>query len=478
MELTSWQYIVFVLILGVLYYGAKINQKWLLLAANVIFFVSIMQNNAYTIVELVLACMITWYGAKHIEKSMNGKKIVIAVVTADLAILILCKYLSVGLIPMIGISYYMLSLISYAVDVYWNVIPAEKSYTNILLFTSYFPLLTSGPIVKYEQMESLLKERREYSYDTVRRGMVRLMFGMCKKLILATRFSSLASTYFINWEYYHGIYIWLAMAEFFFELYFDFSGCMDIIIGTSQILGIELPENFNLPLFSRTVSEFWRRWHITLGGWFKEYFLYPILKSDLWINGQDFCKKYFPKKLVKNIFTWTAMFLLWILIGLWHGFGLTFLFEGLFFGCCIIIEQILEKPSKKIRGFFHISDKNFVYSVFQMCRTFILISIGLLFFHSDSIQMAFGCLKNALVFGHGFSLHGIYGRGTVDFIGFALVFLAWFVANVISYIKNDSIIDIIFRQKTWVRWICYYTLVLSICFLGEFGSVSFIYAKF
>ena len=169
----------------------------------------------------------------------------------------------------LGISYYTLSLIAYITDVYKGVVQAEKNYFQLLAFSCYFPHIVEGPIASYKNLAPQIKEGQDFSYDRLINSLLLLLYGLMKKLVLADRLAIIANEVFDNPGVYGGVVSVLGIVSYTGYIYADFSGCIDIVSGVSEIFGIKLAENFRQPFFSRSIQEFWRRWHITLGEWLK-----------------------------------------------------------------------------------------------------------------------------------------------------------------------------------------------------------------
>ena len=176
----------------------------------------------------------------------------------------------------IGISFYTLSAAGYLIDIYYKKIPAEKNIGKLALFLSFFPTIMEGPICRYGELGRELFAGRSITMERLATGAQRIFWGLFKKMLVADRLDVLVKTVYDGYQNYDGTVISVAAVAYTIQLYMEFSGCMDIVIGTGEIFGITLPENFRRPFFSKTVSEFWRRWHITLGSWFKEYVFYPV----------------------------------------------------------------------------------------------------------------------------------------------------------------------------------------------------------
>lgn len=179
----------------------------------------------------------------------------------------------------IGISFYSLQAISYICDVYRGKISADKNFARVALFMSFFPQIMEGPICRYSDTAQQLFRGDAVKYENLTSGMQRILYGMMKKLVIADRVNGLVTETFSNHANYNGTVAAVAAVVYTLQLYMEFSGTMDIVIGSAEIFGIKMPENFRQPFFSKTISEFWQRWHITLGTWFKDYIYYPISMS-------------------------------------------------------------------------------------------------------------------------------------------------------------------------------------------------------
>ena len=197
------------------------------------------------------------------------------------------------------------------IDVYRGKIPAEKNFWHYLLYSSYFPYIVSGPINRYEKMEKQLFTAHYFHKDSFYQGMLRILWGCLKKMVIADRAAIFVNEVFGHYYMYRGLFIVFAVLLFSLQLYMDFSGCMDIVIGVSKLFGIDMMENFNAPYGAATTAEFWRRWHISLTSWFQEYIYIPLGG-----NRKGKIRKYLNIMIV------------FLFCGMWHGAGLTFLIWG------------------------------------------------------------------------------------------------------------------------------------------------------
>ena len=227
----------------------------------------------------------------------------------------------------IGISFYTLQAVSYLVDVYRQSVTADRNLCRLALFMAFFPQIMEGPICRYGQTAQALWAGHGITWENLVSGSQRILWGAAKKLIVADRVNLLVKTVFASYESYDGGIIALAAVLYTIQLYCDFSGTMDFVVGTGRIFGVRLPENFRQPFFSRTASEFWQRWHISLGSFFRDYLLYvPFFGKP---------RKYF------------GLFLVWFCTGLWHGAAWNFILWGLYYGCFMLFEQKMGKKRMK-----------------------------------------------------------------------------------------------------------------------------------
>jgi len=386
------------------------------------------------------------------------------------------------------ISYFALILIAYITDVYWGNVKAFKNPGKAILFTSFFPLMTSGPIVTAEQMEGQLwGEKHRFSYDRCVRGMERVLWGLFKKLVIAERLATVVNRIYGHYESYNGLYIFLAAGLFAFQLYCDFSGLMDIVLGSAEVLGIILPENFRTPFYSLNLSEFWRRWHITLGGFLRDYVLLPVQNSSPFKKMRKWFRKRFGKDYTKkcDLPLYLSLLISWFLIGLWHGGGWNYIFGvGLYMWAVIVLGELLKPVLSGLVKLLHINTECASYRLFLRVRTFLLFMFGLSFFRAKDLAEGFKMWKfaffkfNPWIFFDGslFEL-GLDRRewGIVAFGGL-LLFTVSFISQ-----KRD-VRDFIKEQNFAARLLMFGALFAMIvvwgCYGSQFNAADFIYGRF
>lgn len=372
----------------------------------------------------------------------------------------------------IGISFYTLQAISYIIDVYKEKIKADKNLGRLALFISFFPQIMEGPICRYDQTANSLWEGKRTTYKGLTFGVQRILFGLMKKIIIVDRVNPLILEIFNNYSNYDGGIIAIGMILYTLQLYMDFSGVMDIVIGTAEIFGVKMPENFRQPFFSKTISEFWTRWHITLGAWFRDYIYYPVCLTDkckkLTSWGRKKIGNYYGPLLASSI----ALFCVWICNGLWHGSAWSYIFFGMYHFVLILLGRIIEPIVKKINTKLHINSKKLIYRIIQIVRTTILVFIGELFFRAAGLKVglemfgkmitnfSFEQIKNGTVLNLGIDIH--------DFIIMGVIVCVIFVISLLKE-KGINIRESISKKNIVVRWSLYYALIITIIVFGSYG---------
>lgn len=263
----------------------------------------------------------------------------------------------------LGISFFTFQALSYIIDVYRKEVPVQRKITNLGLYITAFPQLIAGPIVRYNTVNEQIKIR-SHTVEKFSEGIKRFLLGLGKKVLLANSLGSLANASFESMGTLTLLSAWLGIIAYTFQIYYDFSGYSDMAIGLGKIFGFEYEENFNYPYISKSITEFWRRWHISLGTWFKDYVYVPLGGNRL--------------NILKNI---RNLFIVWFLTGMWHGASWNYIIWGLYFGVLLLIERNTVDLRKKIPGFINLS------------ITFILVVIGWVFFRIEDMTLSLVYLK-------------------------------------------------------------------------------------
>lgn len=384
----------------------------------------------------------------------------------------------------IGISFYTMQAMSYLWDVYYERISVDRILPRLALYMSFFPTLMEGPICHWSEVSQALWSGERVSYHSLTFGAQRILWGLAKKLILADRLDLLVKTVFTDYATLDGGMIALGMVCYTYQLYMDFSGTIDIVIGSAEIFGVTLPENFRQPFFSTSISEFWRRWHITLGGWFRDYIFYPVSFSPpmkaLSKRGKS---KGINKHLVPLCTSAVALFCVWSCNGLWHGAAWNYIFFGMYHFILIfgerIIELVISAPMQRDY------QKKFIWRAIALVRTMILVNIGELFFRALSFTDGVAMLKKMLT---AFRLSSFkdktyltLGLDGYDFI-VLLIGLVVVLLVSIQHEKGLSIREELSKMHTVPRWLVWYALLFAVLLFGAYGMnyapVDPIYAGF
>jgi D-alanyl-lipoteichoic acid acyltransferase DltB (MBOAT superfamily) len=366
----------------------------------------------------------------------------------------------------VGISFYTFQAIGYSIDVYKNKIPTEKNFITYALFVTFFPQLVAGPIERTGNLLNQFKIKHAYDYDRVTNGLKLIAWGMFKKVVIADRLSIFVNTVYNNPISHGGLEFIIATVFFAFQIYCDFSGYSDIAIGSAQVLGFNLMDNFNRPYFSKSISEFWKRWHISLSTWFKDYVYIPLGGNRCSNSRQHF-----------------NLFITFLLSGLWHGANITFVLWGALNGFYLIFSLWTKNIRNKLADIIKIKNYKNIHDAWSVLCTFSLICFSWIFFRSNKISDSFYIIKSILVdfdklFDFSYIKTSIASGGLTKkdfFIAVASIF-AMEAVHLIQ--RHGSIRHMLSKKPLLVRWIIYYSIILSIFIFGVFGTNDFIYFQF
>ena len=373
----------------------------------------------------------------------------------------------VNIILPAGISFYLFQSIGYLIDCYRGKIPAEKNYLQLALFISFFPQITSGPIERAGNMLPQFKEPKDFSYEAMRDGLLLMLWGYFQKIIIADRLAVLVNKVYESPSSYTGTVLFLATIFYTFEIYCDFAGYSCIAIGTARIMGIKIMDNFTQPYLSESVAEFWRRWHISLSTWFRDYLYIPL-------GGN---RKGYVRKLIN-------LMIVFAVSGLWHGAAWTFVVWGLLHGVFQVLGIVLKPARDKLVEVFKIDRDSFSHHLLKILVTFMLVNIGWIFFRADSFGTAIYMLTHmwnatlwSLTDGSLFNL----GLAQADV---RLVIMALILLIIVDMFGKKGIVirEWIVAQSLWLRWLIYIVAVLFVVTCGVWGpgydAATFIYSSF
>ena len=509
MGITSFYFLCFFAGVLIIYYIIPRKLQWaFLLLCSIAYY--LITDNAVLILYPIVSVAVCYSGIRVIgttENEFKKKVALISVIIVNIGILVILKYINFGiysingiakflghkgnvlsglkLLAPLGVSFYTFSLLGYVVDVYYGIAGVQMNPFKLTLYGMYFPAMISGPILKYRENGEQFFEPHYFDYNKVTMGIQRMLWGLFKKLVIAERLDVIVDTVFGKYKSYPGAYIWIATIFYAFQLYTDFSGCMDIVLGMSESLGLTLPENFKTPFFSKSISEYWRRWHITLGVWMKDYVFYPLLRSGFFTRLNKSWKKKFGKKRGKQFTTFVAMFILWFSVGIWHGGAWKYVIgSGLLHWFYIVMEELLEEPCANLMEKFHINPQSRVINGIRIIRTFFLVCIGDLFFRSKNVPSAIAMLKLAVTTWN----PQILWNGAILELGlnvpeFAIVILSLLLLLVVSILQQkDSVRNLIASRPLPIRWLIWYALLFTVilfgCYGPEYSAAEFIYQGF
>ena len=508
LSIVSFYFFVFVAVVVGIYYITPRTNRWLpLLLGSAVFIIISSSWKMYIIflAQVILAYGGAWLLYKNLKQSRLICGIAIALEIGTLIILKDSSFFIINyryILRLLGkprqipfleiaaplaVSYYTLMLVSYILDVYWRKIEPEKNPLKLLLYAGFFPQMVAGPIARYSETTSELWEGHRFHYDNFCFGIQRFLWGLFKKLVLAERLGTIVTSIYTGGlegtSTPVGSYIWIGAVAYVFQLYTDFSGGMDIVLGTAQLFGIVLPENFRTPFYSTSMSELWRRWHITLGLWLKDYIMFPFLKSRPAAKFRAFCQKQFGKKAAKTVPTYLGTFLVWFCCGFWHGGTYKWIFWGLCTFVIIVGGMVLQPFFNKLQVLLRVNTEAESWILFGRLRTFLLFTIACSVQPADSLMSALKMWKNAFVYNPWVFVDGSLYQLGLDRLDFWVMIFGLMVLFVVSkYQQRGSVREIIARQNLAFRWILWIGLLMTILIFGMYGEgynpADFIYGGF
>lgn len=525
MSYTSLLFFIFVIALIFVYYMVPKSWQWkVLLIANIIFYTS---NGVIPLFFITATTLLTWIAAILLEKKdlcqsrelgqetlsreeknqikgaykKQKKRILIPVLLMVFGLLAYAKYTNFGIgiingiagvdmiqvqsiIVPLGISFYTFMSVGYILDIYWKKYPAEHNFFKYATFTTFFPHVVQGPIGRYNKLAPQFFEGRHYDFRQMVSGFELFLWGLFQKLVIADRLGIFVNCVFANYEDTRGGVWFLTLAFYSIQTYADFSGCMDICRGISEILGIRLEKNFNHPYFAKTIPEFWQRWHISMGAWFKDYLFLPISNSSFVKKSSKKLGVKYGSGVRKKFAACFPVAIVWLATGVWHGAGWTFIFWGLFHGCLTIGGTIFAESISRLTSVLHIPTKAFWWKLFQMSRTFFLCCIGRIFFRAPDLQVAGHIIKNMTTDLQYQSLFNgdlfTFGLSKANMmIALVSIGILWSVSMLQ---ERCSIREKVAKQNIVIRYALLYIAIFSILILGIYGpgydTSTFIYNAF
>ena len=528
MSFTSLSFLLFLSIVVLLYYLVPKRFQWcLLLAASYAFYLF---SGIPQVAFLIATTLINYTSARimqsmrdkfraqtdltkeqrrEVKKVVNKKihRVQTLTIIIDLAILGAVKYLNtaienlnsiftlfrydthlplVNIIVPLGISFYTFMSMGYLIDVGRGKYDAERNLGKFALFVSFFPSIIQGPINRYNELAPQLAQPHKFSYENLTYGSQLIIWGFFKKLVLADRAAMMVGKIFTsNADAYTGTVYFLGMLAYSIQIYGDFSGGVDIARGAAQIMGIELPNNFERPYFSTNVADYWRRWHITLGGWMRDYVFYPIMLSKPVTKMSKVARKVAGSYGAKVVPSAITSFIVFFLVGIWHGATWRYVGFGLYNAIVVSGGVALAPLFEKLTAKLKINTEVFSWKLFQILRTF-LIMLG-----SKILVRAFSLKVSLVIFKKILTEHTpwIITDGTLFKLGLEplemfILFVGILVLLTVSILQERGVKmrETIAKQNLAFRWAVYIIALIVVIIFGVYGrgynAADFIYARF
>lgn len=524
MQFTSYAFIILWMIAFSLYYLLpKKMQRYVLLTASVMFYVIGLKGFPAGL----LLTGVTTYGCglylkgnltrekeelsrcsgKECKKAVKAafqkkrKRVQILYIIWNLGLLVFYKYAVIAapviqrltgtqagflekvMMPL-GISFYTLTAISYVIDAGRENCEPETDFLKMILFLAYFPSVTQGPFNRYAQLKEQFEKEHVFQYDRMLRGIQRFVWGAFKKMVIADRLGIFVDrVYGTEASVVAGSIYICATVFYMLQLYADFSGYIDMAAGISETFDIVLPDNFKRPYFSKSVAEFWRRWHITLGTWFKDYVMFSFVMSGVGRRISKACKNKW-NGMGRQIVPIMGTLLVWFFTGIWHGRTVSYMLWGVYYGTIMSLSLILEASFARWKEKFHIRDGR-IWSFIRMARTWMIVFAADVLIRSKSLAQAgaiYASFVTRLNIREVFSSElTSYGLNKYEFILLFAVLLIWLAVSLLEE-RGGDVRTYLAGRPALVRWVCYYGIVLLLLITGMYGggydTAVFMYQSF
>ena len=489
MLFNSFQFLIFFPIVATVYFIIPHRFRWILLLIASYYFY--MAWKPEYIVLIVFSTAVNYFAGlkmgKETERSKRKKYLYLSLFSS-LGLLFLFKYFNFfndsfrtifinfniayhipdfSLLLPIGISFYTFQTLSYTIDVYRGKKKPETHFGIFALYVSFFPQLVAGPIERSDRLMPQFYQKRDFDYSRVTDGLKRMAWGFFKKLVIADNLSRLVDTVYNNPTSFSGIQLIIATVFFAFQIFCDFSGYSDIAIGAAQVMGFKLMENFKRPYFSKSISEFWNRWHISLSSWFRDYFYISLGGNRVKI----------PRYYFNLFFTF-------LISGLWHGANWTFIIWGALHGLYFIGEKLTANTRMKLVKILKLGKIPFIYKCIRVSIIFSLVCFAWIFFRANSIGDALYIAGN--LFGGFNKIASISALAAniramgLSMFDFFIVIISIGIMEIVHLWQRSGSIRVKIKSKPLViRWSLYTGLIMYIIFFtSPFLQQQFIYFQF
>ena len=488
MLFNSFKFLIFFPLVITAYFILPHRLRWLLLLLASYFFYMAWKP-AYVILILLSTC-VDYFACIMMEKQGEQKKrrkFLILSLVVNLGLLFIFKYFNFfnasfgaiveylgktysipdfSLLLPIGISFYTFQTLSYTIDVYHGRIKAEHHFGIFALYVSFFPQLVAGPIERAGRLLPQFYKKQVFDYQRLTSGLRLMAWGMFKKIVIADRIAIAVNNVYGNPSGYEGPALILATILFAFQIFCDFSGYSDIAIGAARVMGFNLMQNFKRPYFSKSISEFWHRWHISLSTWFKDYLYIPLGGNRVSV----------PRWYINLLITF-------VISGLWHGANWTFFLWGLLHGVYLVIGYVFKPIKQTIVSFTHLDKLPLIHRFIQIVITFSMVCFAWIFFRANNVNDAFYIISHlfdasANVLSYQYLKETLVAMGIIV-LDMQIAVGAILLMEIVHLIqRKHSITEILFKIPMPVRWAVYYIFVLSILIFGKMGVSEFIYFQF
>lgn len=388
----------------------------------------------------------------------------------------------VGWLAPLGLSYYTLQAIGYALEVFKGKTVPEKNPLKVLLFVTYYPQMTQGPIGRYTEMAPQLFTGHSFSVDNLASGCRRILWGLFKKAVIADNLKPLVSSIFASAGEISGFTLFMGCVYMVLQVYADFSGYSDLVCGISKLYGIDMMENFKRPLFSASLGEYWRRWHISLSSWFRDFVFYPASLSKGAVAFGRVGKKFFSPRIKKLFPVVYAMAIVWFCTGFWHDSSWRYILWGVANGIVLIGGMVLEPQLNRAKKLLHINEESKLWKGFCILRTFLIVALLKVFPGADSTRQSLVFIKRIILdFRPEFSYSAFFMDMASYRLVFVLVGLGILLIVSIMQERRDSVSIGLAQKPLVVRWAVYFLILGLLLFAGNFSMVmtgGFEYAQF
>lgn len=480
MSFNSLQFLIFLPVVVVIYFLMPFRYRWLwLLLASYYFYMSWKAEYALLMVASTAVSFFTalWMAA---TTNQTQRKLFLAIsLVVNLGVLFLFKYFNffneslrvflqqfslaytvpeLKILLPVGISFYTFQTLSYTIDVYYQRQKPETHLGIFALYVAFFPQLVAGPIERSTNLIPQFHQKQRVDAQRVASGLRLILWGLFKKIVIADRLAIYVNTVYNNPHGYTGWPIWLATYFFAFQIYCDFSAYSDIAIGAARLMGYDLMRNFRQPYFSTSIPEFWRRWHISLSTWFKDYLYIPLGGNRV-----------LPWRRYVNLFV------VFVVSGLWHGANWTFVIWGALHGAFSMLSVYLAQHWQQVKRPWASRPYLYMISGLNLLLTFHIVVLAWVFFRADSLGDALILLRNATQLGQSKLASLLIVNPNQFIIGWGAII----VLLVVDLMHSRGLISPFMQQRPqWIRWGIYSLLLIGILAFGEYRSQDFIYFQF